>query len=110
MHYIGEIANARENIKLIKEKLDQMLLIVNFKKNYLISISKISDILFAWISIHEYSKEMQRILQRNSKNVLLLSAAFLKIVSTLNFPLVHLHEIDNDDINSVTLLNITLMN
>ena len=102
MHYISESANARENIKLINGKLDHMLLIVNVKKNYLISISKISDFSFAWISIHDYSQEMQRILQSNSKNVLLLRAAFLKIASILNFPLVHLYEIDSDDIDSVT--------
>jgi WASH complex subunit strumpellin len=45
---------------------------------------------------------MQRILQSNSKNVLLLRAAFLKIASILNFPLVHLYEIDSEDIDSVT--------
>ena len=102
MHYINESANARENIKLINQKLDHMLLIVNVKKSYLISISKISDFSFAWIAIHDYSNEMQRILQSNSKNVLLLRAAFLKIASILNFPLVHLYEIDSEDIDSVT--------
>ena len=102
IHYINESANARENIKLINGRLDHMLLIVNVKKNYLISISKISDFSFAWISIHDYSQEMQRILQSNSKNVLLLRAAFLKIASILNFPLVHLYEIDSEDIDSVT--------
>ena len=88
IHHINESANARENIKLINGKLDHMLLIVNVKKNYLITISKISDFSFAWIAIHDYSQEMQRILQMNSKNVLLLRAAFLKIASILNFPLV----------------------
>ena len=102
IHYINESANARENIKLINGRLDHMLLIVNVKKNYSISISKISDFSFAWISIHDYSQEMQRILQSNSKNVLLLRAAFLKIASILNFPLVHLYEIDSEDIDSVT--------
>ena len=102
IHYINESANARENIKLINGKLDHMLLIVNVKKNYLISISKISDFSFAWISIHDYSQEMQKILQSNSKNVLLLRAAFLQIASILNFPLVHLYEIDSEDIDSVT--------
>ena len=99
---ISESANARENIKLINEKLDHMLLIVNVKKNYLISISKISDFSYAWISINDYSQEMQRILQSNSKNVLLLRATFLKLASILNFPLVRLFEIDSEDIESVT--------
>ena len=75
---ISESANARENIRLINEKLDHMLLIVNVKKNYLISISKISDFSYAWISIHDYSKEMQILLQLNSKNVLLLRATLLQ--------------------------------
>ena len=99
---ISESANARENIRLINEKLDHMLLIVNVKKNYLISISKISDFSYAWISIHDYSKEMQILLQLNSKNVLLLRATFLKLASILNFPLVRLFEIESEDIESVT--------
>jgi WASH complex subunit strumpellin len=99
---VNESANARENIRLINEKLDHMLLIVNVKKNYLISISKISDFSYAWISIHDYSREMQRILQSNSKNVLLLRATFLKLASILNFPLVRLFEIESEDIESVT--------
>ena len=99
---ISESANARENIRLINEKLDHMLLIVNVKKNYLISISKISDFSYAWISIHDYSQEMQKILQINSKNVLLLRATFLKLASILNFPLVRLFEIESEDIESVT--------
>ena len=99
---INESANARENIRLINEKLDHMLLIVNVKKNYLIFISKISDFSYAWISIHDYSQEMQNILASDSKNVLLLRATFLKLASILNFPLVRLFEIDSEDIESVT--------
>ena len=99
---INESANARENIRLINEKLDHMLLIVNVKKNYLIFISKISDFSYAWISIHDYSKEMQNILASDSKNVLLLRATFLKLASILNFPLVRLFEIESGDIESVT--------
>ena len=99
---VNESANARENIRLINEKLDHMLLIVNVKKNYLVSISKISDFSYAWISIHDYSREMQKILQSNSKNVLLLRATFLKLASILNFPLVRLFEIESEDIESVT--------
>jgi WASH complex subunit strumpellin len=99
---INESANARENIRLINEKLDHMLLIVNVKKNYLIFISKISDFSYAWISIHDYSKEMQNILASDSKNVLLLRATFLKLASILNFPLVRLFEIESEDIESVT--------
>ena len=99
---INESANARENVRLINDKLDHMLLIVNVKKNYLISISKISDFSYAWISIHDYSQEMQKILQSNSKNVLLLRATFLKLASILNFPLIRLFEIESEDIESVT--------
>ena len=99
---IKESANARENIRLINDKLDHMLLIVNIKKNYLIAISKISDFSYAWISIHDYSQEMQKILHSNSKNVLLLRATFLKLASILNFPLVRLFEIESEDIESVT--------
>ena len=99
---INESANARENIKLIHIKLDHMLLIVNIKRNYSTFISKISDFSYAWIAIHDYSKEMQRILASDSKNVLLLRATFLKLVSILNFPLIRLFEIDSEDIDSVT--------
>ena len=99
---ITENANAKENLRVINEKLDHMLLLVNVKRNYLISISKISDFSYAWIYIHDYKKEMQDLLRQDSKNVLLLRATFLKLASVLNFPLVRLFEIDSDDIESVT--------
>jgi len=99
---ITENANAKENLRIINERLDHMLLLVNVKRNYLISISKISDFSYAWIYIHDYKKEMQDLLRQDSKNVLLLRATFLKLASILNIPLVRLFEIDSDDIESVT--------
>ena len=99
---ISESVIAKENLRLINERLDHMLMLVNVKKNYLVSISKISDFSYAWINIHDYKDEMQRLLRKDSKNVLLLRATFLKLASILNIPLVRLFEIDSDDIESVT--------
>ena len=99
---IYESANAKENLSIINEKLNHMLLLANVKKNYLISISKISDFSYAWIYIHDYKKELQDLLRQDSKNVLLLRATFLKLASILNFPLVRLFEINSEDIESVT--------
>ena len=99
---ISESANAKENLSIINEKLNHMLLLANVKKNYLISISKISDFSYAWIYIHDYKKELQDLLRQDSKNVLLLRATFLKLASILNFPLVRLFEINSEDIESVT--------
>ena len=79
-----------------------MLRIINVKKSYLISISKISDFSYAWINIQDYSEDMQNLLKKDSKNVLLLRATFLKLASILNFPLVRLFEIESEDIESVT--------
>ena len=99
---VSESVNAKENLRLINERLDHMLMLVNVKKNYLVNISKISDFSYAWIYIHDYSLEMQRLLRKDSKNVLLLRATFLKLASILNFPLIRLFEIESDDIESVT--------
>ena len=99
---VSESVNAKENLRLINERLDHMLMLVNVKKNYLVNISKISDFSYAWIYIHDYSQEMQRLLRQDSKNVLLLRATFLKLASILNFPLVRLFEIESEDIESVT--------
>ena len=99
---IYESVNAKENLRIVNERLDHMLMIVNVKKNYLVSISKISDFSYAWINIHDYKDEMQILLRNDSKNVLLLRATFLKLASILNFPLIRLFEIDSEDIESVT--------
>ena len=99
---IKDNPNARENLKIINERLDHMLLLANVKKDYLISITKISDFSYAWIYIHDYKKEMQDLLRQDSKNVLLLRATFLKLASILNFPLVRLFEANSEDIESVT--------
>ena len=100
--YISESANAKENLAIVNKKLDHMLLLINVKKNYLISISKISDFSYAWIYIHDYKKELQDLLKQDSKNVLLLRATFLKLASILNTPLGRLFEIDSPDIESVS--------
>ena len=99
---VNESVIVKENLRIINEKLDHMIMIVNVKKNYLVSISKISDFSYAWINIHDYKDEMQRLLRNDSKNVLLLRATFLKLASILNFPLIRLFEIDSEDIESVT--------
>ena len=99
---VSESVNAKENLRLINERLDHMLMLVNVKKTYLVNISKISDFSYAWIYIHDYKQEMQRLLREDSKNVLLLRATFLKLASILNFPLIRLFEIESDDIESVT--------
>ena len=70
--YISESANAKENLAIVNKKLDHMLLLINVKKNYLISISKISDFSYAWIYIHDYKKELQDLLKQDSKNVLVI--------------------------------------
>ena len=99
---VSESVNAKENLKIINKRLDHMLMLVNVKKNYLVNISKISDFSYAWIYIHDYKQEMQKLLRQDSKNVLLLRATFLKLASILNFPLIRLFEIESDDIESVT--------
>ena len=99
---ISESVMAKENLRIINEKLDHMLMLANVKKTYLVSISKISDFSYAWISIQDYKIEMQNLLKKDSKNVLLLRATFLKLASILNFPLIRLFEIESQDIESVT--------
>lgn len=102
LYQIDESENAKQNVKIIDDSLKHMLRIVQVRKNYLISITKISDFAYAWINIQDYSKEMQTIIKNDSKKVLLLRAAFLKLASILNFPLVRLFEIQSEDIESVT--------
>ena len=99
---ISQRANAKENIGIINEKLDHMLMLLNVKINYLISISKISDFSYAWIYIHDYKKELQDLLRHDSKSISLLNGTFLKLASILNFPLVRLFEIKSEDIESVS--------
>ena len=99
---ITAFVNAKENLKRINKNLDHMLLILNINKKNLSSMSKISDFSYAWICIHDYKNEMQRLLSVNPKNVLLLRATFLKLASILNFPLIRLFEIESEDIESVT--------
>ncbi len=102
LYKIFENINAKENISIIVKHLNHMLLILNINKKSLSSMSKITDFSYAWISIHDYQKEMQSLLSQDPKNVLLLRAAFLKLASILNFPLNRLFEIESEDIESVT--------
>ena len=102
LYHIVENESAKQNIKIINDSLNHMLRIINVKKSYLISISKISDFSYAWINIQDYAEDMQNLLKKDSKNVLQLRATFLKLASILNFPLVRLFQIESEDIESVT--------
>ncbi|MCQ2817245.1 MAG: hypothetical protein MJ252_08275 [archaeon] len=102
LYQIEENQNAKQNIKIIMDNLDHMLRIVQVRKSYLVSITKISDFAYAWINIQDYIVEMQTMIKQDSKNVLMLRAAFMKLASILNFPLIRLLEIESEDIESVT--------
>ncbi|MCQ2816146.1 MAG: hypothetical protein MJ252_02660 [archaeon] len=99
---ISRNASASQNVKIIKECLNHMTRIVQVRKSYLVSITKISDFAYAWINMQEYATEMQNMIKNDSKIVLKLRAVFVKIASILNYPLVRLFEIESDDIESVT--------
>lgn len=101
-HYIEGNLQIKQYIIEIGNYLNHMLRIVNIKNRVLINIAQISDFSYAWIVIQDYLLNMQEMLKKDSKTILLLRATFLKLASILNFPLVRLFEAESPDISSVT--------
>lgn len=101
-HYVEGNLQIKQYIIEIIEYLNHMMRVINIKNKVLVNIAQISDFSYAWVTIQEYSSIMQKLLKKDSNNILYLKSVFLKLASILNFPLIRLFEGNSPDIQSVT--------
>lgn len=79
------------------------LQIINVKENILINIQLISDLSYAWHLIdRDFTSIMQDSIKKQPKSVIRLRAAFLKLASALEIPLMRINQAKSEDLISVS--------
>eukprot|EP00111_Clytia_hemisphaerica_P004569 TCONS_00013127-protein len=82
--------------------LHQMIRTINIKEEVLITIELVGDTSYAWQIMDSYTSLMQEGIKRQPTLVIKLRAAFLKMASALDLPLVRISEAKSPDLVSVS--------
>lgn len=98
---IDASANVKEFLNLAKENLKDMIRTVNITDQTLDDLNTLSDFSYAWEIMHEFVPDMHERIRNDPTAVKLLRAAFLKLTSMLDVPLVRITEAKSPDTLSV---------
>lgn len=82
--------------------LTNMLRIINIKEEVVVQIQLVADLSYAWEIIRDYTAYMQDSIKEDPAIVKKLRATFLKLVSTLEMPLLRIKQADSGDFDSVS--------
>ncbi|XP_065361019.1 WASH complex subunit homolog 5 [Calliphora vicina] len=106
---VQEFHNLQSNMQVkqylmeTREYLTRMIQIINVKENILINIQLISDLSYAWHLIdRDFTSIMQDSIKKQPKSVIRLRAAFLKLASALEIPLMRINLAKSEDLISVS--------
>ncbi|XP_046807236.1 WASH complex subunit homolog 5 isoform X2 [Lucilia cuprina] len=106
---VQEFHNLQANMQVkqylmeTREYLTRMIQIINVKENILINIQLISDLSYAWHLIdRDFTSIMQDSIKKQPKSVIRLRAAFLKLASALEIPLMRINQAKSEDLISVS--------
>ena len=106
---VQEFHNLQSNMQVkqylmeTREYLTRMMQIINVKENILINIQLISDLSYAWHLIdRDFTTIMQESIKKQPKSVIRLRAAFLKLASALEIPLMRINQAKSEDLISVS--------
>src|SRR5690606_37057904 len=79
----------------------QMIRTVNVKQEVLSIIENSSDLSYAWQLLHDYVDVFHRMIRQDPSSVVLLRAAFLKLASILDVPMIRITMCESPDQESV---------
>uniref|UniRef100_A0A1I8NPM8 WASH complex subunit strumpellin n=2 Tax=Stomoxys calcitrans TaxID=35570 RepID=A0A1I8NPM8_STOCA len=106
---VEEFHNLQSNMQVkqylmeTREYLTRMIQIINVKEDILINIQLISDLSYAWHLIdRDFTPIMQDSIKKQPKSVIHLRAAFLKLASALEIPLMRINQAKSEDLVSVS--------
>ncbi len=98
---IDTSANVKEFLALAKDNLKDMVRTVNITDQTLADLNTLSDFSYAWEIMAEFVPDMHDRIRGDPTAVRLLRAAFLKLTSMLDVPLVRIVEAGSPDTLSV---------
>ncbi|KAJ4457254.1 putative WASH complex subunit 5 [Paratrimastix pyriformis] len=100
-HQIEGSIQIKQFLADTRAALTQMIRTVHVQEAVVVNITLIADMSYAWEISTEYIPLMQEIIREKASVVLRLRAAFLKLASVLDFPLVRIMQAQSDDQESV---------
>ncbi|XP_053956653.1 WASH complex subunit homolog 5 [Anastrepha ludens] len=106
---VEEFHNLQANMQVkqylheTREFLHRMIQVINVKEDILINMQLISDLSYAWRLLdRDFTVIMQESIKKNPKSVIRLRAAFLKLASALEIPLLRINQAHSEDLVSVS--------
>eukprot|EP00299_Pterocystis_sp_00344_P017522 c8776_g1_i1.p1 GENE.c8776_g1_i1~~c8776_g1_i1.p1 ORF type:complete len:1014 (-),score=293.32 c8776_g1_i1:149-3190(-) len=101
-HQIDASLQVKQFLLDIRQLLQQMIRTANIKENVLITLSLISDMSYAWHLMNDHIELLHDKLTKDSFSVLKLRAAFQKLATVLDLPLVRIVQANSPDAVSVS--------
>ncbi|XP_011207419.2 WASH complex subunit homolog 5 [Bactrocera dorsalis] len=106
---VEEFHNLQANMQVkqylleTREFLHRMIQIINIKEDILINMQLISDLSYAWRLLdRDFTLIMQDSIKKQPRSVIRLRAAFLKLASALEIPLLRINQEHSEDLVSVS--------
>ncbi|XP_057313652.1 WASH complex subunit 5-like [Hydractinia symbiolongicarpus] len=85
-----------------RKYLHQMIRTINIKEEVMITIELVGDTSYAWQIMDSYTPLMQEGIKNHPTSVIKLRAAFIKMASALELPLVRISQANSPDLMSVS--------
>lgn len=101
-HQIESSLHIKQFLEDTRQFLQQMIRIVNIKEEYLVIMSVVSDMSYAWQVIDNYQPHMHRLIKADPSYIVMLRSTFLKLSSILDLPLVRINQASSPDLVSVS--------
>jgi WASH complex subunit strumpellin len=101
-HNLDSNMHIKQYLTEIRQYLHEMMNTVNLKEDILINLQLIGDLSYAWKIIDKYTPIMQEEIKKQPKLVVKLRAAFLKLASALEIPLLRINQYHSPDFDSVS--------
>lgn len=101
-HNIESSAHVKQFMCETTDFLHQMIHMLNVKDDVLITIQLIGDFSYAWRVVDNLTRIMQDSIKKQPNLVIKLRAAFLKLSSALDVPLLRINEAKSEDLVSVS--------
>jgi WASH complex subunit strumpellin len=101
-HNLDANMQIKQNLTETSQFLLDMMNTVNLKEDILINLQLIGDLSYAWKIIDKYTPIMQGEIKKQPKLVVKLRAAFLKLASALEIPLLRINQCHSPDFDSVS--------
>ncbi|GAB6028824.1 WASH complex subunit 5 [Chamberlinius hualienensis] len=101
-HQLDSQLQVKQFLVDTRKFLHQMIRTINIREEVLITIQIIGDLSYAWEIVDNYTSYMQKGIKRDPSLVIKLRAAFLKLSSALDLPLMRINQAKSPDLLTIS--------